>query len=34
VVELSGGQSLEANVALIKNNAILAAQAAVGLMKL
>jgi len=34
VVELSGGQSLEANVALIKNNAILAAQAAVELMKL
>src|ERR1700689_4055339 len=34
VVELSGGQSLEANVALIKNNAILAAQAAVELTKL
>jgi pseudouridylate synthase len=34
VVELSGGQSLEANVALIKNNAMLAAQAAVELMKL
>jgi len=33
VVELSGGQSLEANVALIKNNAMLAAQAAVELMK-
>src|ERR1700677_3503953 len=34
VVELSGGQSLEANVALIKNNAMLAAQAAVELIKL
>ena len=34
VVELSGGQSLEANIALIKNNAMLAAQAAVELMKL
>jgi pseudouridylate synthase len=34
VVELSGGQSLEANVALIKNNAMLAAQAAVELVKL
>ncbi len=34
VVELSGGKSLEANIALIKNNAILAAQAAVELMKL
>jgi pseudouridylate synthase len=34
VVELSGGQSLEANVALIKNNAMLAAQASVELMKL
>ena len=34
VVELSGGQSLEANVALIKNNAMLAAQAAVELMKI
>jgi pseudouridylate synthase len=34
VFELSGGQSLEANVALIKNNAMLAAQAAVELMKL
>ena len=33
VVELSGGQSLEANVALIKNNAMLAAQAAVELAK-
>ena len=31
VVELSGGQSLEANIALIKNNAMLAAQAAVEL---
>jgi pseudouridylate synthase len=34
VVELSGGKSLEANIALIKNNAMLAAQAAVELMKL
>jgi pseudouridine-5'-phosphate glycosidase len=34
VVELTGGQSLEANIALIKNNAMLAAQAAVELMKL
>ncbi len=34
VFELSGGQSLEANIALIKNNAMLAAQAAVELMKL
>jgi pseudouridine-5'-phosphate glycosidase len=34
VVELSGGQSLEANIALIKNNAMLAAQTAVELMKL
>ena len=34
VFELSGGQSLEANVALIKNNVMLAAQAAVELMKL
>ncbi len=34
VVELSGGQSLEANIALIKNNAMLAAQAAVELVKL
>ena len=33
VVELSGGTSLEANIALIKNNAMLAAQAAVELMK-
>ncbi len=33
VVELTGGRSLEANVALIKNNAILAAQAAVELAK-
>jgi pseudouridine-5'-phosphate glycosidase len=33
VVELSGGKSLEANIALIKNNAMLAAQAAVELMK-
>ena len=33
VVELSGGQSLEANIALIKNNAMLAAQTAVELMK-
>jgi pseudouridine-5'-phosphate glycosidase len=34
VVELTGGQSLVANIALIKNNAILAAQAAVELAKL
>jgi pseudouridine-5'-phosphate glycosidase len=34
VVELSGGKSLEANIALIKNNAMLAAQAAVELAKL
>jgi pseudouridine-5'-phosphate glycosidase len=34
VVELTGGQSLEANIALIKSNAMLAAQAAVELMKL
>src|SRR6202167_1900688 len=34
VVELTGGQSLEANVALIKNNAMLAAQAAAELIKL
>jgi len=34
VVELSGGRSLEANIALIKNNAIVAAQAAVELAKL
>jgi pseudouridylate synthase len=34
VVELSGGKSLEANIALIKNNAMLAAQAAVELMKM
>jgi pseudouridine-5'-phosphate glycosidase len=34
VVELSGGKSLEANIALIRNNAMLAAQAAVELMKL
>ena len=34
VVELYGGQSLEANIALIKNNAMLAAQAAVELAKL
>jgi pseudouridylate synthase len=33
VVELTGGQSLEANIALIKNNAILAAQAAVELAR-
>jgi pseudouridine-5'-phosphate glycosidase len=33
VVELTGGQSLEANVALIRNNAILAAQAAVEMAK-
>ena len=34
VFELSGGKSLQANIALIKNNAMLAAQAAVELMKL
>ena len=34
VVELSGGKSLEANIALIRNNAVLAAQTAVELMKL
>ncbi len=34
VVELTGGRSLEANIALIKNNAILAAQAAAELAKL
>jgi pseudouridylate synthase len=34
VVELTGGRSLEANIALIKNNAILAAQAAAELVKL
>jgi pseudouridine-5'-phosphate glycosidase len=33
VVELTGGQSLTANIALIRNNAMLAAQAAVELMK-
>jgi len=33
VVELTGGRSLEANIALIKNNAILAAQTAVELMR-
>jgi pseudouridylate synthase len=34
VVELTEGKSLEANIALIRNNAILAAQAAAELMKL
>jgi pseudouridine-5'-phosphate glycosidase len=34
VVELTGGQSLKANIALIRNNAMLAAQAAAELMKL
>jgi len=34
VVELTGGQSLTANIALIRNNAMLAAQAAAELMKL
>jgi pseudouridine-5'-phosphate glycosidase len=33
VMELTGGKSLEANIALIRNNAILAAQAAVELAK-
>ena len=34
VVELTGGRSLEANIALIKNNAMLAAQTAVELARL
>jgi len=34
VVELTGGRSLEANIALIRNNAILAAQTAVELARL
>jgi pseudouridine-5'-phosphate glycosidase len=34
VVELTEGRSLEANIALIRNNAMLAAQAAVELTKL
>ena len=34
VVELTGGRSLEANIALIKNNAILAAQAAAELARI
>jgi pseudouridylate synthase len=34
VVELTGGRSLEANIALIKNNAVLAAQAAAELARL
>jgi len=34
VVELTEGKSLQANIALIKNNAMLAAQAAVELLKL
>jgi pseudouridine-5'-phosphate glycosidase len=34
VVELTGGRSLEANIALIKNNAILAAQAAAELARM
>jgi pseudouridine-5'-phosphate glycosidase len=33
VVELTGGQSLEANIALVKNNALLAAQTAVELAR-
>lgn len=33
VVELTGGRSLEANIALIRNNAILAAQTAAELMR-
>ena len=33
VVELTGGRSLEANIALIRNNAVLAAQTAVELAK-
>ena len=34
VVELTEGRSLEANIALIRNNAMLAAQAAAELMRL
>jgi pseudouridine-5'-phosphate glycosidase len=34
VVELTGGQSLKANIALIRNNAMLAAQAAAELARL
>ena len=34
VVELTEGKSLEANIALIRNNAMLAAQTAVELTKL
>jgi pseudouridine-5'-phosphate glycosidase len=34
VVELTGGRSLEANIALIKSNAILAAQAAAELARM
>jgi len=34
VVELTGGRSLDANMALVKNNAVLAAQAAVELARL
>ena len=34
VIELTGGRSLEANIALIKNNAILAAQTAVELARI
>ena len=34
VVELTGGRSLEANIALIRNNAMLAAQTAVELARL
>ena len=34
VVELTGGRSLEANIALIRNNAMLAAQTAVELARM
>ena len=34
IVELTEGRSLEANMALVKNNAILAAQVAVELARL
>ena len=34
IVELTEGKSLEANIALIRNNAMLAAQAAAELMRL
>jgi pseudouridine-5'-phosphate glycosidase len=34
IVELTGGQSLAANMALVENNAVLAAQVAVELARL